>query len=119
MRVSPRHFLTLLGGAVASIGALSAVFQIVLAAFLSTGMTRFSAEAGNLGRELRACAHEERRGPAKHRTISIQFNAARHHLHVVLVQAGARAMRALIGAMVTRFNAINVLFVWHIIPFQT
>ena len=119
MCVGPGHFLTLLGAAVASIGALSAVFQIVLAAFLSTGMTRFSAEAANLGRELRAGAHEERRGPAKHRTISVQFNAARHHLHVVLVQAGARAIRALIGAMVTRFNAINIFFVCHINPFQT
>ena len=27
-------------------------------------------------------------------------------------------MCALIAAMVARFDAINVLFVWHIIPFQ-
>ena len=111
MRVGPRHFLALLGATFASLGAVSAVFQIVLAAFLGTGMTSFSAEAANVRREGRAGAHKQRRGPAEHGTIPVQFNTARHHLYVVLVQAGARSMRALIGAMVTRFNAFNVFFV--------
>jgi len=85
MRMGACHLLAFLGAAVASISAFPAMVHIVLAAFLGTGMTSFSAEAANLLRELRAGAHQQRRGPAKHGTIPIQFNTARHHLHVVVV----------------------------------
>jgi hypothetical protein len=91
---------------------------VVLPAFLSARATGLRAKAANILRELRVGAHEQRRCAAKNRTISVQFNAARHHLYVVFPQAGAGAMSAFVGAVIARFNAIDVFLLWHTFPFS-
>lgn len=119
MRVRCGHFLTFFGAAFADVRTLLAMFNVVLAAFFAADMAGFGAKPANLRRELRVGAHEQGRRAAKCGAITVQFDTARHHFHVVFAQAGTGAMRAFVGAVVTGFDAFNIFFVWHtFLPFQ-
>ena len=97
---------------------LSTVLHVlVLAAFLGASATCFCTNATDFRRELSVGSHQQRCRSAKHRAVPVQLNASRQCFYVLLAQAGARAVGAFIGAVVTGFNAIHVSFVRHNLPF--
>jgi hypothetical protein len=89
------------------------MFVVVLAALLTAKPANFRGRPANLGREVRAARHEFRRHCADEPAVTIQFNAAGHHFHIVLAQALAGAMFTFRGAFLAGFDAAFVFFVGH------
>src|SRR5262249_29968326 len=83
-------------------------------AFVAARLADFCADAANTFREVGAACHQARGRGADRRAGAIQLDAARHHLHVLLVQAFRRAMLAGDRAVVTGVDTALILFVWHI-----
>src|SRR5690242_5898053 len=95
-RVGSRHAPALLGAAAAGFGTAPTVLHmLVLLAFLCARLAGIRTQLAELGRPFTATRHEESGGAAKLRTFEIEGDAAREHLHVVLVQAGRGAVFAL------------------------
>lgn len=116
--MSPGHCFAFLGAAVAGIGAPLAVIHVVFAAFFSTSVAYFGAQAAELLGELRVTRHELSRQNADVSAIPVEPDAPFHHLHVILLQAGSRAVFTFLGALQASLNATSILFVSHIIsPF--
>jgi hypothetical protein len=112
-----RHFLALFGATLALPGARLTVLVVVLAAFLGARMTSFRANRANIRGERRIRRHQQRRRSADDRAIAIQLDATRHHANIFFVQTLRGAMRAFVGAVIARLNAIDIFFVSHNVPF--
>src|SRR5205085_2888025 len=107
------HLPAFLGAFAAGCGAILAMLRLVFLALGGTGIAHFRAERAEPGRELAASRHEPGGERAKIRAIAIQFDATRHFLHILLVQACRRAVFARCRALVTRVDTALVFFVWH------
>lgn len=67
-------------------GAGLAMFGFMLAAFLRTAATNFSAMLANMFCFLGPSRHESRGKTANVGAIAIEFNATRHHFHMIFMQ---------------------------------
>jgi hypothetical protein len=113
--VNSCHCLAFFGAAFARPGATLAVIHVMFAAFFSASAAYLRAQPAEFLGELRVTRHELSREHANVRAIPVEPDAAFHHLYVVLLQAGGRAMFAFLSALQTRFNAISILIVSHIL----
>lgn len=112
--VSRSHASALLGTATARLRALLAVIVLVLGALVAAGLADFGADPADLGRYVATASHETRGQPADGRTVNVERDAAGHHLHVLFLQAGRRAVVASVGAGAAGVDARLVLFVSHL-----
>ena len=108
------HFAAFLCTPTTCSRAILTVLCLVLRAFVAARLADFCADAANTFREVRAACHKARRRGADRRAGAIQLDAARHHLHILLVEAFRRAMLAGDRAVVTGVDTALILFVWHI-----
>jgi hypothetical protein len=117
-RMNTGHSLALLGAAVARIGATLTMIHIMFAAFFSTSVAYLGAKAAELLGKVRVTRHELRSEHTDVRAIPVEPDATFHHLHIVLPQAGSRAVFTFLSALQARFNATSIFFVSHTIsPF--
>lgn len=100
-----RHGPAGIRAAAARLRALLAVIHPVLPAFVAACLADVGALPAQRHGKCAAARHVRRGKPANLGTVDIQGNAARHHLDVVLGQAGGRAVVARGGAGVTGINA--------------
>jgi hypothetical protein len=114
--VSTCHGFALPGAAVTGIGATLAMIHVVLPAFLSAGGAYLSAQPAEFFGELRITGHKLGSEDADVRAIPIKPDASLHHLHVVLLQAGSRAVFTFLSALEARCNTTSILFVGHNSP---
>src|SRR5262249_17142645 len=108
------HFAAFLYAPTTCSRAILTVLCLVLRAFVAAGLADFCANAANTFREIRTACHQARRRGADRRAGAIQLDAARHHLHILLVQAFRRAMLASDRAVVAGVDTVLILSVWHI-----
>ena len=108
-----RHPFAFLGAALALVGAFLAVHHVVLAAFLRAGAADFGAEAAEFHGELRVGAQEHGGGAANGGAIAIERDATGHRLDVLFLEAGARAIGAFVGAVVTGFDTVEIFLLCH------
>jgi hypothetical protein len=114
------HFFALLGATLTLVSAALAVFRVVLSTLLGAGMANFRANAGYFGSEFRTGRQKQGCRPAERGAIAIERNASSHHLDVVLTQAFACTVGALVRAMITGFNTIKEFVPGHnISPFPS
>ena len=81
------------------------MIHIVLFAFFGTRITDFCTRSANESGKLTTTAHEFSGSAADSRAVDIKSDAARHRLHILLLQAGARAVIASNCALVTGVDA--------------
>jgi hypothetical protein len=105
------HCATCLGALFARIGTLVAMFVVVLAAFLTAGIAYVSTQLANPLGKLRSTGHFAHGEGANVGTAAVEFDAAGHHLHVVLLQAGSCAVFTGFHALVTSLDTFFVFFV--------
>jgi len=86
----------------------------VLRALVAARLADLCADAANTFREVRVACHQAHGRAAECRAGATELDAARHHLHILLVQAFRRAMLASDRAVVTGVDTALILFVWHI-----
>jgi hypothetical protein len=101
------------GAAAACVGALLAMLRLVFAALLGAHVAHERAGLADGAGGLAPAAHHSRRQPAQLGTVHIERNAARHHLHVLLLQAGGEARVTGGGAVVTGFDTRLKLLLLH------
>ena len=112
-----RHFAALLCTSPASLSATAAMLHmVVLLALGSAGIADACAQATDLGGKSASPTHTGRRLPADRRAIFIQTDALRHHLNVLLAQAGIPTVFALLSATCTGINTSSVLLMGHFSP---
>ena len=104
------HFAAFLCALTACSRAILTVLCLVLRAFVAARLADFCADAANTFREVRAACHQAHGRGAERRAGEIQLDAARHHLHILLVQAFRRAMLARDRAFVTGVDTALILF---------
>ena len=97
-----------------SLRAILAMLCLVLRAFVAARLADICTEAANTFHEVRAACHQARGRSAHRRAGAIQLDAARHHLHILLVQAFRGAMLAGDRAGVTRNDTALILFKRHL-----
>lgn len=114
MRRCVRHLFAFLGAAFAGFRAFPAMIHVMLAAFGRATAADFGAMLANVPGFFRIARHQRSREPAEVRAIPIEFDAARHHFHIVFVQAGGCAMLAYRGTLIASLDAILIFFVGHI-----
>jgi hypothetical protein len=95
------------------IGAFLAMIVIVLSTFLGAVATNLGAYFANVARVGRIRRHQERGCSTEDAAVSIQRDAAHHHLGIFVAKAFSRAMGAFVGAMIACFDAIDKSFMWH------
>jgi hypothetical protein len=113
--VNACHCLAFFGAAFARVGATLAVIHVMFAAFFSASAAYLRAQPAEFLGKLRVTRHQLSREQANVRAIPVEPNAAFHHLDVVLLQAGGCAMFAFLSALETRFYAILILIVSHVL----
>ena len=91
------------------LGALLAVFVLVLGALVAARLAHVRAGAADLFCQFAAARHVAGGKAADRGAVHVEGNAARHHLDVGLLQAGRRTVVAGVGAGVARRNAGLVL----------
>ena len=111
----PGHRLTFFCAAFTRIGAALAMIHVMLAAFLSAGAANLSANPAELLGELRITGHELRCQDANVSAVPIEPNATLHHLNIILLQTGCRAVFAFLCALLARFDATSICVVSHTI----
>ena len=109
------HVPALFCATFARIGATLAVIHVMFAAFFSASAAYLRAQSAEFLGKLRVTRHQLSREQANVRAIPVEPNAAFHHLDIVLLQAGGRAMFAFLSALETRFNTISILIVSHVL----
>ena len=107
------HLAAFLGALVAGLGALLAVFHVLLGAFVATRLADVGAQGADGIGVLATAGHRGGGQLANRSAVHIERDAARHHLDVLLVQAGCGAMIAGHGAGVAGFEARKVFLVRH------
>jgi hypothetical protein len=99
-------------------GTFLAVVGVVFSAFFSTGIACFSTELTNAFSELRTASHLANGERAEVGAGSVQLDTTSHHLDVLLMEAGCRAVFACEQALMAGIDAVLVVFVSHFIsPF--
>ena len=110
------HFAALLRTFLTGVRTAPAMVVIVLATFTCALLAHPGAQRTQLAHETLAVLIGTRHPRSGHaadvRAITIQLYAARHHLHILLVQARGGAMFTLLGALFTRLNAA-LIFLMH------
>lgn len=107
------HRFALFGATFARVGATLTMIHVVLSAFLTALAAYLRAQPAKLLRELRVTRHELCCQHTNVRAIPIQADAPFHHFHVVLLQAGRRAMFTFLRALQARLNTFSIFFVSH------
>ena len=112
---SASHGFALLGTSMARGSARLAVIGVVLCALVATRLADFGTEAANGLGMVAASGHGVGGQRAHCSAVGIQRNAARHHLDVVFLQAGGKALVASGGARLAGVYAglISVLCMVH------
>lgn len=110
---SSGHPAALIRAAKAGLRALLTMRVLVLCTFIATGLADIGASCADRFGELTAPGHETSGHPANGSTVDIEPDAARHHLHIVFLQAGGGAVVARIGAGVTGVDTGSVLLMSH------
>lgn len=113
MGTTAGHPAALLGTTTASLRARLAMGCFVLGTFVCTGLADVSAQRTNRLDMLASPCHRCGGELADRCAIKIQRNAPRHHLDVLFLQAGCRAVIAGDGALVAGLNARSVLLMSH------
>jgi hypothetical protein len=108
-----RHSFAFFSAVFASAGAALAMLVVMLAALFTAGPANLGARSAEVGGELGTARHELRGHGANQRAVSIEFDAACHHLHIVLAQAFTGAVFTFGGAFLAGFNTAFVFLVWH------
>lgn len=112
-----RHLPAFLCALKAGFGAFLAMDHAVVAmlgAFVSARLANIGAQRANGFGVFAASSHCRSCKRADLSAIHVQRNAPRHHLDVLLLQAGSRAMIAGNNAGVARFNARIKCFMTHV-----
>jgi hypothetical protein len=107
------HVLALISTATARSRTLLAVIVLVPGAFIAAGPADVGAKHAHLLREAAATGHVGRRLSADGGAVHVQGNAARHHLHVLLLQAGGRTVIACVCTCIASLDAALVGLVGH------
>jgi hypothetical protein len=107
------HAAALFGAAAARLRTAPTMLHLVARAFVCARVADVSADLAYEGGELAAARHVRRREPAELSAIDIKRDAARHFLHVLLLQALGGAVAASFRAVVAGLNAGLELFVGH------
>ena len=89
------------------------MIHFVLAAFTAAGGANFSAQGANSFRVLTASCHCSRCEGADASAVHVKRDAGRHAFHVLLMQAGGRAVVAGYCAGVAGFDAGIKFVVGH------
>jgi hypothetical protein len=89
------------------------MIHVVLGAFVRARVADFRAELADALGEVATARHFIGGKCAGVGARPVQLDAVRERLHVVFLQAGARAMLARGDAVLTRFDAMLVFFVRH------
>jgi hypothetical protein len=101
----------LVGAAFAGVGAALAVVGVMTAALGAARLTDFGAQAAEFERESRTPAHEPGREEADRGAVAVEPDALGHGRDIVLVEAGAGAVFAFLGAGQTGFDTGLMLVV--------
>lgn len=109
------HATALVGATTAGLGASLAMVHLVLGALFGTCLADVSAKRANRRRVLAAASHGGRGKLADGCAVHVQRDAARHHLHVLLLQARRRAVIAGGGTLIAGLDARGVLLVGHVL----
>lgn len=88
--------------------------MLVPGALLAAGIAHGGAQLAELTVELTASRHVARRESADGGAVHVEGNALRHHLDVLLSQAGGGAVVAGIGTGVARLDAGLVDLMGHV-----
>ena len=112
------HRLAFFGAAFARIGAPLAVIHLVLAAFLTASAANVRAQSAELFRELRITGHELSREHANISAVPVEPDSTFHHINVVFLQTGRRAVFAFLSAFQARLDTTSVFFVSHNFSFH-
>tara|TARA_B100001105_G_C22399454_1_gene448590 strand:+ start:804 stop:1118 length:315 start_codon:yes stop_codon:yes gene_type:complete len=99
---------------VARLGALLAVVMLVPATLVATRLADLRAQLAQLLGEVAAPGHVASRQAADCGAVHVQRDASRHHLDVLLLQAGRGAVVTGVSAGVARLDAGLVLLVSHL-----
>jgi hypothetical protein len=105
---SGRHLSAFLRALAARVRATFAMLVFVFRAFLRARITDIRADSADPSRKLTAARHQPYGESADIRAIAVQFDAAGHHLHVLLVQAFGCAVLASDRAGDARMDATLV-----------
>jgi len=89
---------------------------LVLAALLAAGTTDLRAKLANLSREFAVSSHKAGRQTANCRAVHVERDALRHHLHVLLLQAGSGTTVAGVSTFIAGVDARLVNLMRHKAP---
>ena len=89
------------------------MIHLVFTALFAARVAYLGAELADLRGKLRAAGHLAHRKGANVSATAIEFDAADHHLDILFLEAGGRAVFARFHALVTGFYAVFVVFVRH------
>jgi len=109
-----RHAAALVRATLASDRAILAMGMLVPGALLAAGIAHGGAQLAELAVELTASRHVARRESADGGAVHVEGNALRHHLDVLLSQAGGGAVVAGIGTGVASLDAGLVDLMGHV-----
>jgi hypothetical protein len=98
----------------ACLGAPLAVVVLVLAALLATRVADLRTQLAQLLGEVAAPGHVTSRQAADCGAVHVERDTSRHHLDVLLLQAGRGAVVTGVSAGVARLDAGLVLLVSHL-----
>lgn len=98
------HPAAFVGTPAACLRALLAMVHLVLPAFVAAGFANISAKTAEFACHLAASCHIGSRDAADLRAIHVKRNTTRHHLYILLLQAGCGAMVACGRARITSFD---------------
>jgi hypothetical protein len=108
-----RHLLTCVGATPAGGGTLLTMVVLVLGALIAATLANLCAQPAQLLCEVTTAGHVCRGLPADSRAVHVQRNATRHHLDVLLLQAGGRTVIACISTSVARLDTVLIHLVGH------
>ena len=97
----------------AGLSAFTAVILVMLLALVGAGLADLRACGADCVGKLAASTHETGRIAADRRTVNVQGDASRHHLHVLFVQAGRDAVITGGSAFVAGIDTILHFLVGH------
>jgi hypothetical protein len=89
------------------------MIRFVLRAFRAARIADFRTEPADARRELRTPRHLTHGERADVGTAPVEFNASRHHFHVVFVQTGGSAVFTGLHTLMAGLDAVFVFFVRH------